>query len=192
MQDNAVHTQQQKKKVERVHGIQSGELFVRINGAALYEPQGTLHGAHPFLQKLLHLHDDDSSAVPRLVQPSEAKLTFSRKLRWQIRQRRRTVRKRWDAVREAVEVYDDRNLSAVAIHLLPIVNPASDALDRYVQQFQKLEQAYKQHVTSDILHLYALLEAESQYITAWNKREEVKNRDQRTLTKLLYQFKYVN
>ncbi|ETL36631.1 hypothetical protein L916_11432 [Phytophthora nicotianae] len=178
----------QVKPIEQVRGIQSGELFVRLNGAKLCEPQGTLHGAHPFLLKLLRLQDENNEVVQRLVQPSEAKLAFTRKMRRQIRQQRRTVKERWDAVRDVIQVHDNGNVCAIANHLAPVVNPASNALDRYLQQFQKLVQAYKQHVTSDILRLYAVLEAECKYITAWNKREEAKCRDQRVLTKLLFQF----
>ncbi|KAG6574580.1 uncharacterized protein IUM83_10821 [Phytophthora cinnamomi] len=187
MDNNTSHTQPHKRS-ERVHGIQSGELFVRVNSVGLCEPHGTLHGAHPFLKTLLHLQDDSTAALQLLVQPSEAKLAFSRKLRRQIRQRKRVARKRWGAVRDAVESYDCKSLGAIADHLSPVVHPAAGALDRYSQQFQRLEQAYKQHVTSDVLHLYALLEAERQYIAAWSNREEAKCRDQRALTKLLHQF----
>ncbi|KAL4128918.1 hypothetical protein PRIC2_007898 [Phytophthora ramorum] len=188
--DDAVNTQQQANnwKTERVRGIQSGELFVRLNGPELCGPQGTLRGAKPFLQKLLHLQDDEAAAVQRLVQPSEAKLTFSRNLRRQLRQRRCSVQKRWDAVRQAAEVYDSGSLGAMANHFSSEAPPAARALERYLQHIQRLEQAYKQYATSNILHISALLEAESHYITAWGKREEAKCRDQRALTKLLYQF----
>lgn len=189
--DNETNHTLQNKKLERVEGIQSGELFVRVNSAELCEPHGTLHGAHPFLQKLLHLQDDDTTAMQRLVQPSEAKLSFARKLRRQIQQRKRGVKKRWGAVRDSVEVYDSGSLDVIADRLSPVALPAVGALDRYSHQFQRLEQAYRQHITSNILHLYALLEAERQYIAAWSKREEAKCRDQRALTKLLYQFKCV-
>jgi hypothetical protein len=185
-----VRNQQPSKKDERVRGIQSGELFVRLNGAELCEPQGTLHGARPFLQKLLHLQGDDTSAVQRLVQPSEAKLAFGRKLRRQVRQKKRAEKKRLDAVRGLMKVYGDDDERSSAM-MNPVSPDAVDALERYLQHFRRLEQAYKQHVTSDILHLSALLEAESQYITAWSKREDAKCRDRRALTKLLYQFKYV-
>ncbi|KAG2764468.1 hypothetical protein PC116_g2805 [Phytophthora cactorum] len=185
---DAVPRTQHLKPTEQVRGIHSGELFVRLNGSKLCEPQGTLHGAHPFLLKLLHLQDNDKSNVQRLVQPSEAKLAFTRNLRRQIRQRRRKTKERWDAVRDVIKVYNNGNVRAIANHLAPAVNPASSALDRYLQQFQRLEQAYKQQVTSDILHVYALLEAESKYITAWNKREEAKYRDQHALTNMLFQF----
>ncbi|KAG6958683.1 hypothetical protein JG687_00009248 [Phytophthora cactorum] len=185
---DAVPRTQHLKPTEQVRGIHSGELFVRLNGSKLCEPQGTLHGAHPFLLKLLHLQDNDKSNVQRLVQPSEAKLAFTRNLRRQIRQRRRKTKERWDAVRDVIKVYNNGNVRAIANHLTPAVNPASSALDRYLQQFQRLEQAYKQQVTSDILHVYALLEAESKYITAWNKREEAKYRDQHALTNMLFQF----
>ncbi|OWZ07741.1 hypothetical protein PHMEG_00019831 [Phytophthora megakarya] len=173
---------------EIVHGIQSGEIFVRVNGTKLFEPGGTLDGAHPFLKKLLHIEEDDTTAVPRLVQPSDAKLAFTRKMRQQIRQRKRTAMRRWDAVQKAVEVYDIGCLDAMATHLKSVTNPASCALDRYLQQFLRLEQAYNQHVTSDILHFYAVLEAESGYVAEWSKREDAKCKDQRALTKLLHQF----
>ncbi|KAF4044299.1 hypothetical protein GN244_ATG03388 [Phytophthora infestans] len=185
---SAVPSTQQAKSTEQVRGIQSGEVFVRLNGVKLCEPHGTLHGARPFLVKLLHLDDDKKEATQRLIQPSEDKLAFTRKMRRHTRQRRRTAKERWDAVRGVIEVYDNENVCAVANHLAPIENPASSALDRYFRHFQTLEQAYKQHVTSDILHLYALLEAESKYITAWNKCEEAKYNDQRALTKLLFRF----
>ncbi|KAE9254041.1 hypothetical protein PF004_g1218 [Phytophthora fragariae] len=192
MQTNSMDTETNHtlhhKRLERVEGIQSGELFVRVNNAELCEPQGTLHGAHPFLQKLLNLQDDDTTAMQRLVQPSEAKLSFARKLRRQIQQRKRGVTKRWGAVRDAVEVYDSGSLDVIADRLAPVALPAVGALDRYSHQFQRLEQAYRQHITTNILHLYALLEAERQYIAAWSKREAAKCRDQRSLTKLLYQF----
>ncbi|GMF59437.1 unnamed protein product [Phytophthora fragariaefolia] len=180
---------QDEKRTERVRGIQSGELFVRINNAKLCKPLGTLHGAHTWLQKLLHVQDDCTTAVQRLVGPAEAKASFTRQLRQQVRQRKRAAKKHWDAVREAVEVYDSGTLIVDRLSLA--AHPAVGALDRYSQQFQKLEQGYKQHVTSNILNLYALLEAECQYITEWSKREEAKYRDQQALTKLLYQFKYV-
>ncbi|EGZ22708.1 hypothetical protein PHYSODRAFT_491242, partial [Phytophthora sojae] len=179
---------QQYKRIERVQGIQSGELFVRVNNAELCEPHGTLHGAHPFLQKLLHLQEDGPRAMQRLVQPSDSKLSFARKLRRQIRQRKRCAVKRWGAVQDAVASHDSASVDLIAGHLSPAVHPASGALDRYSQQFQRLEKAYKQHVTSNILHLYALLQAERRYIAAWSEREEAKCRDQRALTKLLYQF----
>ncbi|KAI9992697.1 hypothetical protein PInf_014564 [Phytophthora infestans] len=185
---SAVPSTQQARSTEQVRGIQSGEVFVRLNGVKLCEPHGTLHGARPFLVKLLHLDDDKKEATQRLIQPSEDKLAFTRKMRRHTRQRRRTAKERWDAVRGVIEVYDNENVCAVANHLVPIENPASSALDRYFRHFQTLEQAYKQHVTSDILHLYALLEAESKYITAWNKCEEAKYNDQRALTKLLFRF----
>ncbi|POM59090.1 Hypothetical protein PHPALM_36175 [Phytophthora palmivora] len=179
---------QQPEKAERIQGIQSGELFVRLNGAKLFEPGGTLHGAHPFLKKVLHIQDGDTSAVDWLMQPSEAKLAFTNQLRRQTRQRKCTVKRRWDAVQKAVEVFDVGSLDGKPTHLSSITNPASNALDRYLQLFHRLEQAYKQHVTSDILHLYALLEAESRYVTAWSNREETACSDQRALTKLLHQF----
>ncbi|KAL3670130.1 hypothetical protein V7S43_004445 [Phytophthora oleae] len=171
---------------ERAQGLYSGELFVRLNGAKLCEPQGTLHGAHPFLVKLLRL-EDDAPVVQGLVQPSEAKLELTRNIRRQIRQRKHAAKRRWGAVREAVNVLDSGRMDTLA-HCSPVASPASGAFDRYMQQFQRLEQVYKKYVTSNILQLYALLEAESQYITAWNKREEAKCRDQRALTKLLHQF----
>ncbi|KAG1713024.1 hypothetical protein DVH05_000752 [Phytophthora capsici] len=170
----------------RVQGLHSGELFVRLNGAKLCEPQGVLHGAHPFLVKLLDL-EDDASAGQSFVHPFAAKLELTRNTRRQIRQRKCATKRRWNAVREAVNVLDNGRMDTLA-HVSPVAKSASIALDRFMEQFQRLEQTYKKYVTSNILQLYALLEAESRFITAWHKREEAKCMDQHSLTKLLHQF----
>ncbi|RLN95941.1 hypothetical protein BBJ28_00021865 [Nothophytophthora sp. Chile5] len=168
---------------ERVHGLQSGELFVRLNGASLCAPGGVLHGARPFLLSLLQLQDGGESLMQQFVAPSSSKVVFSRQMRGQTRQRRRAIEKLRRALQDAVEGHD-----AMAHRLL---SPPAEALERYLQQFRSLEKAYKQHATSDILSLYALLEAEGQYIAEWRRRERSACRDQRARTTLLYRFKYL-
>ncbi|GMF11847.1 unnamed protein product [Phytophthora lilii] len=138
------------------------------------------------ISKTGSVHNNDAAAVRRLVQPSEEKLRYSRNLRRRVRKRRRAAQKRWNAIEESVKTYSGKSL----LHALG-PNPGVHALDNYCKKLQRLEHIYKQHVTSNILHLYALLQAESQYIAAWSKREEATCRDQRALTKLLYQFKCV-
>ncbi|RLN92790.1 hypothetical protein BBJ28_00012994 [Nothophytophthora sp. Chile5] len=165
---------------ERVRGLQSGELFVRLNGASLCAPRGVLHGAQPFLLSLLQLQHGGESIMQQFVAPSSSKLAFSRQMRRQTRQGRRVIEQHRRALQDAVEGHD------VMTHRL--LSPPAKALERYLQQFRSLEKAYKQHATSDILSLYALLEAEGQYIAQWRRREKSACRDQRTRTTLLYRF----
>lgn len=65
------------------------------------------------------------------------------------------------------------------------------AWPEYVAQFEELEQSLRQHVAADVLRLYALLDAESDFIREWVAKEEVQCAALRRQTKLLYRFKYV-